>query len=265
MIRVDGAQVHIPSPRRARELGIVAITQELTLAPTLTVAENVLMGHLPKRRGRVDWGAAESQATQTLARLGVTLDPRIRVGDLAIELQQEIEVARALSARSRVLILDEATSSLSETATERLLATVEQLRGEGVAIALISHRLAEIFQCAQRATILRDGRHVAEVALNEVTEREIVRLMVGREIQDLYGKRQLPHGPPTLGVSGLNTADGATHEIGFTVHAGEIVGIAGLVGCGKTEVGLALGGALAFNGTVTVNEKDVRLRLLAPR
>jgi ABC-type sugar transport system ATPase subunit len=260
VIRVDGVPVQIPSPRRARDLGIVAITQELTLAPTLTVAENVLMGHLPMRRHRIDWHEAAVRATHTLERLGVELDPRSRVGTLPIELQQEVEVARALSAGSRVLILDEATSSLSEAATERLLATVEQLRAQGVAIALISHRLAEIFRCAQRATILRDGRYVAEVAVEDVNERELVQLMVGREIQDLYGKRRLRQGHPVLDVSGLTTADGAARAINFTVHAGEIVGIAGLVGCGKAELGLALGGATHFDGAVKVDQSIVRRR-----
>jgi ABC-type sugar transport system ATPase subunit len=260
VIRIDGTPVQIPSPRRARDLGIVAITQELTLAPTLTVAENVLMGHLPVRRGRIDWRAARMLTNDELERLGVHLDPHARVGDLPIELQQEIEVARALSARSRVLILDEATSSLSEAATERLLATVEQLRQQGVAIALISHRLAEIFQCAQRATILRDGHCVGEVSVDEVSERDVVRLMVGREIQDLYGKRALQHGPPILEVDGLTTVDSAARDVSFTVHRGEIVGIAGLVGCGKAEVGLALGGATHFGGTIKLGQHRAQLR-----
>ena len=194
-----------------------------------------------------------------LGKLGVDVDPRRRVETLPIELRQEVEVARALSAESRVLILDEATSSLSESATARLLMLVEQLRMEGMAVALISHRLAEIFEAAQRVTVLRDGRFIANVAIEDVDERELVRMMVGREIQDLFAKRTLPAGSPVVEVSALTTRDDAARNISFSVRSGEIVGIAGLVGCGKAELGLALGGGIRYDGTVKVGGQPVRL------
>jgi ABC-type sugar transport system ATPase subunit len=244
----------------ALQHGIVAISQELTLAPTLTVAENVLMNRLPVRGPFVDWQKAHRLTRPALDQLGVHVDPRTRVGDLSIELQQEVEIARAVSANSRVLILDEATSSLSEAATERLLAKVDQLRRQGVAVVYISHRLRELYQCAQRATVLRDGRLVGTVPLPETPEHELVRMMVGRAIEDLYGKRQVERGEPLLEVTGMTTHDGAVHDASLTVRAGEIVGVAGLVGSGKTELGLALAGALPADGEIRVRGRTVRLR-----
>src|SRR5262249_22504051 len=144
-IEIDGEQVAVRSPGEALRHGIVAISQELTLAPTLSVAENILMVRLPRRRGLVNWRAARALLSPSFVRLGVHVDVRARDGDLSIELQQEVEIARAVSVRSRVLIFDEATSSLSELATERLLQKMEQLRSQGVAIIFISHRLRELY------------------------------------------------------------------------------------------------------------------------
>jgi ribose transport system ATP-binding protein len=251
-IRLDGELVSFSSPRQALEHGIVAISQELTLAPDLTVAENILMGRLPTRGGIIDWRKARELAHEALQQLDVHVDPRRRVGELSIELQQEIEIARAVSARSRVLVLDEATSSLSESATERLLERLAQLRAAGVAILFISHRLRELYQCAQQATVLRDGKLVGTVPLPQTPEQELVRMLVGREISDLFGKRTIKRGPPLLDVQALTTDDGLVRDASFTVHAGEIVGVAGLVGSGKSELALALAGAVPAAGSVTV-------------
>jgi ABC-type sugar transport system ATPase subunit len=259
-VEVDGELVAFSNPRQAIQQGIVAISQELTLAPALTVTENVLMGRLPRRFGVVDWPAAHRRARAALEDLGVHIDPYRRVGELSIELQQEVEVARAASANSRVLVLDEATSSLSEAATERLLERLEQLRARGVAIVFISHRLRELYWCATRATVLRDGKLVATVALSETSEQRLVGLMVGREITDLFNKRVIPKGPAALTVAGLSTLDDAVQGASFEVREGEIVGIAGLIGCGKTELGLALAGAVPSSGDVRVRGKLLRLR-----
>ncbi len=259
-IRVDGEPASFSSPRQAIEHGIVAISQELTLAPTLTVAENILMGRLPRRRGAIDWPSARRLARQALDELGVHVDPRSRIEELPLELQQEVEVARAVSARSKVLILDEATSALSETATERLLGRLNQLRDRGVAIVFISHRLREIYSCASRVTVLRDGRLVGTVPVEGTSEARLVQMMVGREIKDLYGKRQIDHGDPVLEVRNLTTEDGTVIDVSFDVKAGEIVGVAGLVGCGKNELALALGGAMHAAGVVKVRGRAVRLR-----
>lgn len=259
-IEVDGVHVTFHSPRQAMEHGIVAISQELTLAPTLTVAENVLLGRMPRTRwGQIDWRATRREASAALDELGVHVDVRDRVSQLTVELQQEVEIARAIAAEPRVLVLDEATSSLSEAATLRLLAKLEHLRRRGVAVLFISHRLAELYQCADTVTILRDGRLVGEYPLPTTPQGELVRRMVGRPISDLYGKRALLKGEPLLRVKGLSAVEGGLRNVGFDARRGEIVGVAGLVGSGKSELALALGGAVLHRGAVEVNGRAVRL------
>ena len=168
----------------------MTITQELTLAPTLSVAENIFIGRLPRGRMRaIDWRKLRADAREVLDRLDVGVDERRAVGELSVELQQEVEIARAVSSPSRLLILDEATSSLSEAATKRLLEVVEHLRSRGVAVLMISHRLHELYDAASTASVLRDGRLVADVPLRSTAESELVRLMVGRDLGDYYRKR----------------------------------------------------------------------------
>ncbi|MCZ7663860.1 MAG: sugar ABC transporter ATP-binding protein [Thermoleophilia bacterium] len=244
VIEVNGVPAAIDSAHRARQLGIVAITQELTLASTLTVAENILMGRLPRGKLGIDWGKVRRQAREALDQTGAEIDENAIVGDLSVELQQEVEIARAISAQSPVLVLDEATSSLSEAATERLMTKLEQLRSQGVAVIFISHRLREVFQCASRATVLRDGQVVATFDLAGVTESDLVAKMVGRRMEDLYGKRPIPKGKVVLSIRNLSTASGTVRDASLEVHEGEILGIAGLVGSGKIELGMAIYGAI---------------------
>lgn len=259
-IFVDGKEVRFATPADAIAHGIVMISQELTLAPTLTVAENIFLGRLPKTAlGLVDWRQLEVNATAVLERLGVHVSPRARVSDLSVELRQEIEIARALSSNARVLILDEATSSLSEAATARLLALVAKERDAGMAVVMITHRMPEIYAVSQVATVLRDGLHVATLPLPETTEAELVRAMVGREIGDFYGKRQIPIGETVLEVENLASACGALAPTSFAVKRGQIFGVAGLVGSGKAELGLALGGAIPAEGNVRVSGRKVSL------
>ncbi len=259
-IFVDGQEVRFSSPADAIARGIVMISQELTLAPTLSVAENIFLGRLPRTAwGTVDWRRLERDAEAVLDRLGVHVSPRSRVSDLSVEMRQEVEIARALSADARVLILDEATSSLSEAATERLLQLVAKERDAGMAVVMITHRMPEIYAVSQVATVLRDGLHVATLPLPQTPEAELVRAMVGREIGDFYGKRAIPAGPTVLEVEGLRSDDGALAPVSFTVDRGQIFGIAGLVGSGKSEVGLALGGAIGASGTVRVAGRPMRL------
>ncbi|PSJ64294.1 sugar ABC transporter ATP-binding protein [Kumtagia ephedrae] len=259
-IFVDGRECTIDSPAAALGMGIVMISQELTLAPTLTVAENIFLGRLPRTRlGLVDWSRLEEDAALALARLDVHVSPHARVGDLSVEFRQEVEIARALSANARLLILDEATSSLSEAATARLLERVRQERDAGMAILMITHRMPEIYAVSSVATVLRDGNLVATVALPEATESQLVRLMVGREINDFYGKRSIPVGDRVLRIRDLHTPAGILRPTSLEVRRGEIVGIAGLVGSGKSEFGLALGGAIPGAGEVEVDGRPVRL------
>lgn len=258
VIEVNGVPAAIDSAHRARQLGIVAITQELTLAPTLTVAENILMGRLPRGRLGIDWAKVRRQAREALDQTEAEIDENAIVGDLSVELQQEVEIARAMFARSPVLILDEATSSLSEMATARLMAKLEQLRSEGVAVIFISHRLREVFQCASRATVLRDGQLVATLDLAGATESDLVTNMVGRTMEDLYGKRRIPKGKVVLSVRNLSTLDGSVQNASLDLHEGEILGIAGLVGSGKVELGMAVYGALPSTGEVRVLDRPLR-------
>ena len=259
-ILLAGAEVRFANPAAAIAAGIVMISQELTLAPTLTVAENISRGRLPRTGlGLVDWKRLELDAIKALDRLDVHVSPWARVSDLSVELRQEVEIARALSAGARLIILDEATSSLSEAATERLLSLVAKERDQGTAILMITHRMPEIYAVSAVATVLRDGVFVAEVPLPQTTETELVRLMVGREIQDFYGKRAIAKGETVLEVEGLHTPEGLLRSAAFTLQRGEILGIAGLVGSGKSELGLALGGAISSAGTIRVKGHPVTL------
>ncbi|MFD1252475.1 Ribose import ATP-binding protein RbsA [Devosia equisanguinis] len=259
-IFVDGREQVIASPAAAIAMGIVIISQELTLAPTLTVAENIFLGRLPRNRiGLVDWPQLERDAEAALQRLDVHVSPRAKVSDLSVEIRQEIEIARALSSNARVLILDEATSSLSEAATARLLELVRKERDAGMAVVMITHRMPEIYSAASVATVLRDGLFVASVPLPETDEDQLVRLMVGREIQDFYGKRAIAAGDTVIEIADLATPQGSLRPTSLSVRRGEILGVAGLVGSGKAEFGLALGGAIPATGTVHVAGRSVGL------
>lgn len=259
-ILLDGVEVRFANPAAAIASGIVMISQELTLAPTLTVAENIFLGRLPKTRyGLMDWKKLGTDAIAALGRLDVHVSPWQRVSDLSVELRQEVEIARALSSGARLIILDEATSSLSEAATERLLSLVQKERDRGTAVLMITHRMPEIYAVSSTATVLRDGILVAEVPLPQTAESDLVRLMVGREIGDFYGKRKVEQGETILDVEGLATGNGTLSPASFSLRRGEILGVAGLVGSGKAELGLALGGAIASQGTVKVGGHTVAL------
>jgi len=259
-IELDGTEQEIRTPNRALELGIAAITQELTLAPTLSVTENILMGRLPLSKFGIDWKKAHSLARNALDQLGAEIDERQQVGSLNVELQQEVEIARAVSTNSRVLILDEATSSLSEVATARLMVMIAQLRTQGVAIVFVSHKLKEIFLCCQRATVLRDGELVDVVDVGSTTESELVHKMVGRSMEDFYGKRHLDIGESILKVRNLSTFNGKVNNVSFDLRSGEILGISALVGSGKVQLGKALFGAIPATGRVELDGKPVKLK-----
>ncbi|MGW4797374.1 sugar ABC transporter ATP-binding protein [Nonomuraea sp. NPDC004297] len=259
-LEIDGVRRSLTGPADALRHGIVMISQELTLAPTLSVAENIYLGRAPRTRwGAVDWAAMRRAARTVLDDLSVHVDETDRVGDLSVELQQEIEIARAVSSDARLLILDEATSSLSEAAAARLLELIAEQSARGIAVLMISHRMPELYACATTATVLRDGSLVATVPLPGTPEPELVRLMVGRELGDYYGEREVELGEVVLEARELATDDGALRPTSLTVRRGEIVGVAGLVGSGKAELGLALAGAVAAQGSVQVNGEQVGL------
>jgi ABC-type sugar transport system ATPase subunit len=252
-MEIDGEERKIGSPKEALDLGIVMISQEPELAPTLSVAENIFIGRLPQGRlRRIDWVKLRADARAVLETLHMRVDERRAVGELSVELRQEVAIARAVSSRSRLLILDEATSALSEASTQRLLGVLERLRSQGVAVLMISHRIAELYGAASTATVLRDGRVVADVPLTSTPESELVRLMVGRELGDYYGKRRIEPGETVMQVEGLRSRDGRLKATTLSARRGEIIGVAGLVGSGKAELGLALGGAIPSYGSVRI-------------
>ncbi len=264
-ILLSGTPVQINSPRDAENAGIRVIYQELNYAPDLSVAENVLMGHLPRRPGPlgsllVDWQESYRRTGEILATLTKEIDPRDPVGSLSVGKQQLVEIAKALSGNARILVMDEPTAALASREVQMLFETITSLRARGVGIIYISHRLDEVEEVAQRVTVLRDGTVAGDVPLAQVTRREIVRMMVGREVETLYPARQGVPGEPILEVSGLTRA-GVFEDVSFTVRAGEIVGLYGLLGAGQTEVVNALFGANpAHQGQIKVMGKPVSIR-----
>ncbi len=207
-IYFEGELTTIDTPRQGLDLGVVNISQELTLAPTLTVAENIFLGRLPTSGGRVDWGRLRRDAREVLQNIGLDVSETAIVGDLNVELQQMVEISRAFSSEAKLLILDEATSSLSESATRRLLSLVNEHRENGVAVLMITHRMAELYAVCSMATVLRDGHLVGTAPLPETTERKLVSMMVGRELDDYYNKREIKHGECVLELDGLASEDG---------------------------------------------------------
>ncbi len=261
-ILLDGQSVTFATPAQAQNAGVALMHQEPLTFPELTVAENIFLGRQPVR-GRfraVDWREMERQADALLASLGLNLDCRAKMQGLSVAAQQMAEVARALSLQSRVLIMDEPTAALTPGEVADLFRIVRQLRSQGAAIIFISHRLEEVFEIGDRITALRDGAVVGTVAPQDTTRQEIIRMMVGRPLSALFEKTDANPGAARLTVENLTLA-GRFSDISFTVRAGEIVGMAGLVGAGRTEVAETIFGVRpASAGTVTVDGEVVRLK-----
>ncbi|WP_145139041.1 sugar ABC transporter ATP-binding protein [Roseomonas gilardii] len=263
-ILIDGQPVSIADPIAARRLGIAIIYQELALAPNLTVAENIYLGREPSRAGRIDRRAMREGCRAVLGRLGAPFTPDTLVGALSIAEQQLVEIARALQAESKILVLDEPTTALSSRETERLFALVRQLRAEGIALIYISHRMAEIYELADRVTVLRDGSYVGTLERGEIDAPRLVRMMVGRDLSSFYKKAHDPHGgrgPVVLEVRGLTDGGRRVHPCDLTLHRGEVLGIAGLVGSGRTELARLIYGAdPRAGGEVRLNGKRAEIR-----
>ena len=257
-ILLDGEPVEINSPTEAQQMGISMIYQEFNLVPYLSVAENIFLGREPRKRsGLIDWKKLRGDAAAILAELGVDLDVRDRVERLSVAEQQMVEIAKAVSFRARILAMDEPSATLTEHELERLFALIRRLVEEGVSIIYISHRLEEIYEIADRVTIMRDGHTVATNRVEELTREDIVRLMVGREISEEFPPRQVELGDVALEVRDL-TRPGYFEDVSFSVRRGEILGIAGLVGAGRTEVARAIFGADPIQrGQVLLDGRDV--------
>ncbi|MER6451487.1 sugar ABC transporter ATP-binding protein [Streptomyces sp900105245] len=256
-ILAGGEEVRINGAQDSERLGIATIYQEFNLVPDLTVAENIFLGRQPRRFGMIDRRRMEADAEVLLARVGVDVSPRTRVRELGIARLQMVEIAKALSLNARVLIMDEPTAVLTSEEVEKLFAIVRSLRADGVGVVFITHHLEEIATLGDRVTVIRDGRSVGQVPA-DTAEDELVRLMVGRSIEQQYPRERAERGAALLTVEGL-TRDGVFHDVSFEVRAGEVVGIAGLVGAGRTEVVRAVFGADPYDGGV-VKVSGNRLR-----
>ncbi|QOR48051.1 sugar ABC transporter ATP-binding protein [Trueperella pecoris] len=248
-IVVDGNEVKIPDTKAAEALGIATIHQELNLAPNISVAENIMLGRTPSTAGLFNKRATFAAARKALEMIGLDVDPATPVGRLGVAKQQLVEIAKALSQHARILILDEPTASLTKPEIAALFRVMEDLREKGVAMVFISHHLDEIAEIGDDISVLRDGTLVGEVPAS-TPEPELVRLMVGRSINKQYPRAAPTPGEVLLEVEGL-TRSGAFTDISFSVRAGEVLGIAGLVGAGRTEVLRAIAGADKYDaGTV---------------
>src|SRR5437868_5387036 len=254
-IRVEGRLVTHNSPRVARQLGVVAIYQQPALFPELTVAENIALGvEQTGLFGRVNWAARRRRAADLLARVGAKIDPEAQAGDLTMPQQQLVEIARALGADAKVLILDEPTASLSEEDTRNLFRVIRQLREQGVGMVYISHRLEELPVIADRVTVLRDGRTIDTRLMSEVNRQQLIQLMVGRELSAVFPKKEVALGDVVLELRQFGSSEAGIKDINLSVRAGEIVGLAGLVGAGRTEL------ARAIFGLTPADAGEIRLR-----
>ncbi|HKV59152.1 MAG TPA: sugar ABC transporter ATP-binding protein [Ktedonobacteraceae bacterium] len=261
VVKVGGEVVELRSPTQAQALGIAVVQQEPMLFPDLDVAENVFMGRHPRDRfGRVDWKRMYREVDQLLASLDVSLSSHTPVQGLSVAEQQLVEIAKALSLQARVLVLDEPTAALSSHEVEELFAIVRQLRERGVAILFVSHRLEEVFSIADRLTVFRDGKHIITAPISEMSTEEIIKHMVGRELSNLFPKGEAKIGEVVLEVRHL-TRPGVFADVNFQLRRGEILGFAGLVGAGRTEVARVLFGIdQAESGEMWLKGKRVRVR-----
>jgi ribose transport system ATP-binding protein len=260
-LALDGHTVTFPTPASANAQGVVCIFQELSLMPDLTVADNIAIADPPRwlklgRFGLIDGKAQRRRAEAVLARIGCEdVDPRSLVRDLPLSRRQMVEIAKALSIDARLIIMDEPTSSLTLTETERLLQVIKDLRAAGVSIIYISHRLAEVRDCADRVVVLRDGKRVGELGPGEASHAAMIRLMIGRDLKSIYVPPAAPPQDKGLEIAELVTSAFSECKVSLTVHRGEILGLAGLIGSGRTSLAQSLfgisppiGGAIRLDG-----------------
>lgn len=257
-LKLAGETVDFTSTAQSKDAGIAVIYQEPTLFPDLSVTENIFMGRQPRGKfGRINRAAMRTEVESLFARLGVTMDPDRTADGLSIADQQMIEIAKSISLDARVLIMDEPTAALSGIEVDRLFQVARALRDEGRALVFISHRFEEVFALCDTITVMRDGSYVSTRAIEDTTPDGVVAEMVGREITELFPKLETEIGEPVLQVQNL-TSPGIFHDISFEVRAGEIVGLAGLVGAGRSEVARAIFGIDGYrSGSVTVAGKTV--------
>ncbi|MCO5151880.1 MULTISPECIES: sugar ABC transporter ATP-binding protein [unclassified Shinella] len=265
-VLIGGEPVTLGDPLKAKAHGIAVIYQELSLAPNLSVAQNMFLGNEPARFGLADRAEMRRRAEPILKQLGIGFSPAHRVGELSLGERQMVEIARALTTRARIIVMDEPTTSLTTRETDRLFDVIARLKADGIAIIYISHRMEEIYQLSDRVSVLRDGAYVGTLERAGLSANTLVSMMVGRDLSSFYKKehRQAEGARPAV-LSVDNVGDGArVHDCSFEVRAGEVLGIAGLVGSGRTELArLVYGADRRTTGTVTLNGKA--LAIATPR
>lgn len=265
-IVLRGSEVTFRNPREALDNGIATINQELMLVPQLSIAENILLGRLPhKRLGLVDREAMQSYARQSLSMLGLELDPDTPTGALSVAEQQAAEIAKALSRQAEIIVMDEPTSALAGREIGNLLNYIERLRSQGQAIILITHKLDEAFRVADRITVLRDGHRIGTVVTKDASPDKVINMMVGRSVESVFVREDSEIGEPILEVRDL-TRQGKFNDVSFTLRRGEVLGLSGLVGAGRTDVVRAIFGADPIDsGEIWIKGKRVESLTLAKR
>jgi len=262
-IRVGGQCVSLTTPSVSQSRGIAIIYQEFNLAPNLTASENLFLGKEVTRHGFINHSREEDLTRELFHRLGMDIDPRAKCRDLTVAEQQTVEIARALAADAQIIVMDEPTAALSKQEVDKLLAIIEDLKREGISIIYISHRLEEVFAIADRITVLRDGESVGESATADVSKNQLIEWMVGRPMEEEFPKRKVDRGPVCLKVEGLSRGR-AVQDVSFELHEGEVLGLAGLVGSGRTETARLLFGAdPADSGSILL--KGAKIDLGNPR
>jgi ribose transport system ATP-binding protein len=261
-IMLRGEEVSILNPSHAQRLGISMVHQELNLVPQMNAAQNIALGHETTHAGAIlDWPAVYGMCRENLAKLGAEdINSKVPVRKLSVAHRQLVEIAKALSWNAEIIVMDEPTSSLTESEAEELFSRIKSLRDRGVSVIFISHHIDEIFRIADRVTVLRDGKNVATREISDVDSDSLIHMMVGRAVNTLFEKEQSHKGGESLRVEGLERR-GVLHDIHFTAYKGEILGIAGLVGSGRTELVRAIFGADPIDaGEIYIEGKRVRIK-----
>jgi len=261
-IYIDGEEVSLPNPVTANERGIAAIYQHVTCFPDLTVTENIFMSHeyVDNFSKRILWKKMYSMAKELLASLGSEIDPNSKMGELSVAQQQLVEIAKALSQDSRIIIMDEPTAALTKRESEQLYKITDKLRNSGKSIIFISHRFEDIYRIADRVTVFRDSKYIGTWIVSEISRDELIKAMVGREITQLFPKKEVKMGKEIFRVEKLSKT-GVFADVSFTLHEGEILGLTGLVGAGRTEVAEAIFGIKrADSGSIFIENKEVAIR-----
>jgi rhamnose transport system ATP-binding protein len=260
-IEINGTAVEKLTPASARKLGIAAIYQQPALFPDLSAAENIALGlEPPSALRRIHWKQRREKAHELLKRVGADIDPDTEVRELSMPQQQLVEIARSLGKGARILIMDEPTASLTQKEVQLLFGVICELRREGVGIIYISHRLEEIFAVGDRVTVLRDGESVGTHRVTEIDKPKLIRLMVGREVAAIYPPSQSAAGEVVVSLNKVGCAHSRVHDVSFEVRAGEVFGLAGLVGAGRTELARILFGITpADSGTIQLNGQNIQI------